>query len=151
MKLMKHMMMALGAAMVTVPMALPSAVAAQEFPLVGGEYSNMTGITIKDGGGLAYAEYLATAWAANQEFAKSQGWITSYKIYSNVDARDGEPDLYLVVTYPSVPDAAEGERRNKAYREWSEKTEAQLQAESGNRAEFRTVRGTMMLQEWMPR
>ena len=144
-------MMAASVALVAAPLALPTAAAAQEFPLVGGAYSDLTGITIKDGGGGAYAEYLATAWAANQEFAKSQGWISDYKIFSNVNARDGEPDLYLMVTYPSVPDAAEGERRSNAYRAWAQKSDAQLEAEAGNRAEFRTVRGEMMLQEWTKR
>ena len=147
MKLIKTMMMAASIALV----AAPVAVAAQEFPLKGGEYSDLSGITVKDGSALAYAEYLATTWAANQEFAKSQGWISDYKVFTNVRARDGEPDLYLMVTYPPVPDAAEGERRYAAYREWRKKTEVKLQEESGNRAEIRTQRGSMMLQEWTKR
>lgn len=151
MKLIKTMMMAASVALIAAPMALPTAATAQEFPLVGGQYSDITGITVKDGGGLAYASYLADQWVKNQEFAKSQGWITDYRIYANVNGRDGEPDLYLVVTYPSVPDAAEGERRSAAYRAWAKKTETQLAAENGNRAEFRTVRGSMMLQEWTKR
>lgn len=151
MKLIKTIMMAASVALVSAPMALPTVAAAQESPLVRGEYSDLSGITVKDGGGLAYAEYLATTWVANQEFAKSQGWISDYKMFANVDARDGEPDLYLMVTYPSVPDAAEGERRGKVYREWAKKTDAQLRKEAGNRAEFRTTRGTMMLQEWTKR
>ena len=150
MKLIKNLMLAT-AVMVASPVMLTTAAAAQEFPLKGGEYSDMTGITVKDGGAMAYAEYLATTWAANQEFAKSQGWITDYRIFSNVDARDGEPDLYLMITYPSVPDAAENERRAKAYRAWAKKTDAQLRQEAGNRAEFRTERGSMMLQEWTKR
>lgn len=150
MKLMKNLMLAT-AIMVASPVMLTTAAVAQEFPLAGGEYSDMTGITIKDGGGMAYATYLAGEWVKEQEFAKSQGWISDYKIYSNVDARDGEPDLYLMVTYPSVPDAAEGERRGEVYRAWAKKTDAQLAAEAGNRAEFRTIRGEMMLQEWTKR
>ncbi len=147
MKLIKTMMMAASVALV----ALPTIASAQDFPLVGGEYSDMTGITVKDGGGMAYATYLADQWVKNQEFAKSQGWISDYRIFRNVDARDGEPDLYLMVTYPSVPTAAENERRGKVYREWAKKTDAQLRQEAGNRAEFRTERGTMMLQEWSKR
>lgn len=150
MKLIKTMMMATAVAIAS-PVILTTAAAAQEFPLAGGEYSDMTGITVKEGSGLAYAEYLATTWAANQEFAKSQGWISGYKIFRNVDARDGEPDLYLMVTYPSVPNAAESERRGKVYREWAKKTDAQLRQEAGNRAEVRTTRGSMMLQEWAKR
>nr|WP_156167362.1 hypothetical protein [Aurantiacibacter marinus] len=148
MKLMKHLLMAASAALVAAPAVLPGVAAAQDFPLVGGEYTSMTGITIEDGGGLAYANYLASEWARNQEFAKSNGWISDYRIYSNVDARDGEPDLYLMVTYPSVPDAAESERRGNEYRAWREMTDAQMEAAAGDRAEYRTVRGTMVLQEY---
>ncbi len=137
----------------TMAVALPmgTSAIAQQYPLVGGEYTDMTGITIKDGGGLAYAEWLASEWQADQEFAKSQGWISDYKIYASVNPRDDEPDLYLVITYPSVPDAAESERRSDAYLAWKSKTDAQLEAASANRAEFRTVRGSMMLQEYRPR
>lgn len=62
MKLIKTMMMAASVALIAAPMALPTAAAAQEFPLVGGQYSDITGITVKDGGGLAYASYLADQW-----------------------------------------------------------------------------------------
>jgi hypothetical protein len=144
-------MLAAATMAVTISLAAPVPAMAQEFPLVAGEYTDMSAITIKDGGGMAYAEFLASEWVANQEFAKSQGWISDYKIYANVDARDGEPDLYLTVTYPSVPDAAENERRGAAYRAWRSKTDAQLEAESSDRAEFRTQRGSMMLQEYRPR
>lgn len=151
MKLMKHMMMAASAALVTLPMALPSAASAQEWPMVEGEYSNMTGIYIKDGGSLTYAQYLASQWVSNQEFAKSQGWISDYKMFYNVNPRDGEPTIYLMTTFASIPDAAESERRYEAYDAWSKKTITQQEAESGNRAEYRTVRGSMLLQEFMPR
>lgn len=127
-------------------MAIPAA--AQEFPLVAGDYTSLSGIFVEDGGTLAYAQHLAGEWAKQQEFAKSKGWITDYGIYVNVDARDGEPNLYLTSTYRDVPSGAEMERRNKEWEAWSKKTDAQLDTESGNRAKFRKLRGTMMLQEY---
>lgn len=151
MKLMKTMMMAASVALVATPMALPTVAAAQEWPFVGGEYSEMTGIFIKDGGSLKYAQYIANEWARDQEFAKSQGWITGYKMYHNVNAREGEPTIYLVVTFPSIPDAAENERRSKAYDAWSKKTIAENEAAAGDRAEYRTVMGEMLLQEFKKR
>lgn len=151
MKLIKTMMMAASVALVSAPMVLPTAAAAQEWPFVGGEYSEMTGIFIKDGGGYKYAQYLANEWARNQEFAKSQGWISDYKMYGNVNPRDGEPTIYLVVTFPSIPDAAEDERRADAYEAWSKKTIEQSETEAGNRAEYRTVMGAMLLQEFKKR
>ncbi len=138
----------------TMAMALPFAApaAAQEFPLVAGEYVAMTGIDIEPGeAGLKYAEYLATEWKRNSEYAKSQGWITGYAIYSNVHGREGEPDLYLVTQFASIPDAAEDERRNKAYDAWAKTSYKEQAAASGNREQYRTVTGSMLLQEYKPR
>ena len=72
-------------------------------------------------------------------------------IYANVNARAGEPDLYLVVQFASIPDAAEQERRDKAFDAWSKTTIEQQAAASGNRAEYRTVISSMLLQEYKPR
>lgn len=146
MKLMKHMMMAT-AVMIASPVMLSAPAMAEEWPLVAGEYTTMTGIFIEDGGNLAYAQYLADEWAKQREFAKSKGWISDYKIYANVDRRDGEPMLYLTATFASMPDSAEMERRNKEWEAWDSKSNAQLEAESGNRAKFRTVKGSMTLIE----
>ena len=146
MKLMKNMMMAT-AIMIASPVMLATPAMADEYPLVSGDYTSMTGIFIEDGGNLAYAKHLAGDWAKNQEFAKSKGWISDYKIYANTDRRDGEPHLYLTSTYASIPSGAEQEKRFAEYDAWSKKTNAQYDAESGNRAKFRTVKGSMMLQE----
>ena len=150
MKLVKKMKMA-AAIMVAAPVALSTPAMADEFPLVSGDYTTMTGIYIEDGGTLAYANYLASEWKRNQDFAKSKGWISDYKIFYNVDRRDGEPTLYLTQTYPDFPSGAESEKRNKEWDAWSKKTNAQLDAESGNRAKFRTVKGSITVQEMMIR
>lgn len=151
MKLIKNMMIAASVALVAAPMALPSAASAQEWPMVEGEYSNMSGIYLKDGGSLKYAQYLASQWVKDQEFAKSQGWITGHKMFYNVNPREGEPHIYLMVTFASIPDAAESERRYEAYDAWAKKSVSQQIAESGNRAEYRTVQGSMLLQEFTVR
>lgn len=147
MKLITKIMMA-GAMLISAPVAVPVAAAAQEFPLVAGEYTSLSGIYVEDGGTLAYAQFLASEWAKEQAFAKSKGWISDYKIYINVDARDGEPTLYLASTYRDIPNGPEIERRSKEYTAWIKKSDEQLDAESGNRAKFRKLRGTMMLQEY---
>lgn len=120
---------------------------ADEWPLVAGSYWEVTGIHIKDGGGLKYATWLASEWRKNLEFSKSKGWIKDYKIFSNEFARADEPDLYLVRITESVVSGAEGEKRQAEYREWQKKTIAQLDAENGNRAEYREVMGSSLLQE----
>jgi hypothetical protein len=135
--------LALGAAsMMTAAGAL-----AQEWPLVPGNYWEVTGIDIKDGGGLKYAQFLASEWKDNLEFSKSQGWIKDYMIFSNVYARANEPDLYLVTVTESIVSGSESEKRQQAYMAWRKKTLEQMQSESGNRAEYREVMSDSLLQE----
>jgi len=120
---------------------------AQEWPLVGGEYWSVTGIDIQDGGGLKYANWLASEWKKNAEFAKSKGWIKDYKLFENVFARKGEPDLYLIRVFDYLPSGAEGEKRYAEYMAWQAKSEEQMESESGNRAEYREVMSSSLLQE----
>lgn len=142
-------MIAVTAMTLAVPMAAPAA--AQEFPLEPGEYAEVSGIFVKDGAEFKYAQHLADVWAANLEFSKSQGWITDYKIYVNVNPREGEPNIYLMTTFARLPDAAEQERRNAAWREFTQTSVQQSIAESGDRAEYRTVQSSLLLQEYTAR
>lgn len=151
MKMITQMKMAAAAMVVTLPMALPTAAHAQEFPLVAGDYSEVSGIFVKDGGAFKYATHLATKWLDVQKFAKSKGWISDYKILVNEYPRDGEPTIYLMTTFTKMADAAEAERRNKAYDAYMQSSAQQQIAESGNRAEYRTVQSSMLLREYMPR
>ena len=82
-----------------------------------------------------------------QRNGRSPAAIKGYKILSNEYARANEPDLYLVRIHESVVSAAEGEKRFDAYQEWNKKSMETLEAESGNRAEFREVMSSSLLQE----
>lgn len=119
---------------------------AEEWPLVSGDYWEVTGIDIKDGGGWKYANWLATEWRKDLEFAKSKGWIKDYMILANVHARKGEADLYLVRVVEDVPSGKEGEKRTKEYLEWQTKSIEEMAGESGNRAEYREVMSDSLLQ-----
>lgn len=119
---------------------------AQEWPFTGGDYWEVTGIDIKDGGWLEYANWLADEWRKEADFAKSKGWIKDYMVFSNVHARSGEPDLYLVRVVNDVPSGAEGEKRFKEYMDWQSKTLSALASESGNRGEFREVLSDSLIQ-----
>jgi hypothetical protein len=119
---------------------------ADEWPLAAGDYWEVTGIDIMDGGGYKYANWLATEWRKDLEFAKSKGWIKDYMIISNVHPRSDEPDLYLIRVRESVVSAAEGEKRQKEYLDWQSKSIEKMQSESGNRAEYRTVMSDSLLQ-----
>ena len=127
-------------------MMMASGVFAEEWPFVGGDYWEVTGINIKDGGDLKYAKWLADEWRKNAEFAKSQGWIKKYKVLGNVHPRAGEPDIYLINIMENIASGPEGEKRQAAYMEWRKKSLEQREGENGNRAEYREVMGTSLLQ-----
>lgn len=127
-------------------MVMSTAVLAQDWPLVGGDYWTVTGIDIKDGGGLKYANWLADEWRKDLEFSKSKGWIKDYMILSNVHNRSDEPDLYLIRVMESVVSGPEGEKRAVEYMEWQKKSLEQMEGESGNRAEYREVMSSSLLQ-----
>ena len=121
--------------------------AAQDNPMVPGEYVAVSSISIDDGHELEYANFLASQWRARQEYAKKQGWISGYEVLSNVFNRPGEPDLLLVVRYKSLPDSAEQLRRDAAMRTFNQQTDAQMAAASGDRAKYRRQMGTQLWQE----
>ncbi len=61
-----------------------------------------------------YMRYLSGAWRATQEALKRQGQVLDYKILNLADARDGEPDVILMVEWKNMAafdNAACGARR----------------------------------------
>ena len=125
--------------------AMNAAQAQEEPPFIPGDYWEVTGIKLADGGGLKYARWLAGEWRKNSDFAKSQGWIKDYMVISNVHARADEPDLYLVRVFENMATVEEGEERRKKYMDWVKKSMEQMAEESGNRAEYRTVMSSSLL------
>ena len=126
--------------------AMSIAQAQDEWPFIGGDYWEVTGIKTADGGGLKYARWLAGEWRKGSEFAKSKGWIKEFMVISNVHPRADEPDLYLIRVIENMPTVQEDEERSKAYKEWVKKSMDKRQEESGSRAEYRTVMSTSLLQ-----
>lgn len=127
--------------------AFSQPVVANENPFTTGNYWEVTGIHIKDGSGLAYAQFLAAEWRANQEFSKSKGWIKDYFVLGNSYPRKGEPDIYLIIVTDAMTSTAEDEKRQAEYLEWRKKTMTQMEKESGDRAVIREVGSTTLLRE----
>ena len=120
---------------------------AQNDPFMGGDYVSVTSVSIDDGHYLDYANFLAGFYRAQEDYAVKQGWQTSWEILANVNARKGEPDLYLMRRFKNIPDGAEGERRSQMIRDNVKMSDAQMEAASGDRAKFRHVDSNMLLQE----
>ena len=131
----------------TSSMMMSSVANSQDWPLVGGDYWEVTGIDIKDGGDLKYASWIADEWRKDAEFSKSKGWIKDFMLLGNVHKRSGEPDLYLIRIRETIPSGLEGEKRQKEYMAWQKKSLEEMFGESGNRAEYREVMGTSLLQK----
>lgn len=136
--------MALAASTLALACAAPAT--AQEDPFIGGDYVEVTGVSVDDGHGLDYANFLAGYYRAQEQFAVSQGWQTGWEILANVNKRKGEPDLYLIRRYKNLPDGAEGEKRAATIRAQVKMSDAQMEAASGDRAKFRHVEGSQLLQ-----
>ncbi len=59
----------------------------------------VTEVHTKDGMFNAYINDLSNVWRKFMEAQKAEGAVIRYGMYSNVNPREGEPDLYLTVTY----------------------------------------------------
>lgn len=139
----KMMLAALGAA--TIAYAIPAA--AQDLPLVGGDYWDVTSVKIDDGHFGDYADFLAGQFRKENEFAKSKGWIKAYYIFGNNNVRKDEPDLYLVTVSDRLPTPAEQISRNKELNAYMATDDRKSLAGSGQRATYRHITGDMLLQQ----
>ena len=59
----------------------------------------VTEVHTKDGMFNAYINDLSKVWRKFLDAQKADGDVISYGMYSNVNQREGEPDLFLTVTY----------------------------------------------------
>ena len=139
----RTLLTALGAA--TMLFACPAA--AQEIPVVPGNFWNVAEITIDDGHFATYADHLAGQYRKSMDFQKSKGWIKDYYILSNNNKRAGEPDLYLVTIFDRVTTPAEDLAREKEINAFLAQTSRDAGAQSGARAKYRKLGGNMLLQE----
>jgi hypothetical protein len=143
------MMKTFFAAILAAPLALAlsAPAAAQDSPYTLGDYSEVALIDVTEGADSAFGNFLRATWTKYLDYAKTKGWVSGYKIYDNVYNRPGEPDMYLVTSFASLPDAAEEERREQAYRDFMKQSQAEVEAASADRGKYRTVMGFVLLRE----
>lgn len=139
----KTILAALGAA--TMLTSVPAM--AQDIPLVGADYWDVTSVKIDDGHFADYADFLVTDARKSNEFAKSKGWIKAYYILSNNNARKDEPDLYLVTVSDRMATPAEQIARNKEMNTYLQSDDRKQGAQSGHRATYRHITSNMLLQQ----
>lgn len=128
-------------------LCLSAPVAAQESSYTPGGYTDVSGIDVLDGQFENYMDYLAGPWKAQNEWAKSKGYITGYSVMANNYAREGEPDLFLVVSYSKIYDPAEQLRQQKEFEAFLKADTRALDKQFGARGTMRKSMGGQQLQE----
>ena len=139
----KTMIAALGAA----AMLLSAPAISQDFPVKGGDYWTVAEITVDDGHFGDYADHLAGLYRKSMDFQKSKGWIKASYILANVNKRGNEPDLYLVTIADRPTTPAEDDARAKETNAYLQSSSRQADTQSGERAKYRKLGGSMLLQE----
>ena len=107
----------------------------------------VTEVHTKDGMFNAYINDLSNVWRKFLDAQKEDGDVIRYGMYSNVNQREGEPDLYLTVTFKNWAAFDRGV-------EYFEKLGAQILGSTDemreaniDRGELRTIGSTYVLQE----
>ncbi len=121
--------------------------AAQSSSVESGNYWQVSDIKVEPGQGENYADYLKAKWRVQQEYAKSKGYILDYHVLDNVNARDNEPNLFLVVIFKDWPSNAEAKRRQDEFVAMMKSDDHALAAASGQRGPMRRLMGSSLLQE----
>jgi len=128
-------------------LSVPAPAVAQDTAYAPGTYMTVQGIFIEDGQFENYMDYIAERYRANQDFAKQKGWISSYRIFSNVNRRADEPNLYLLTEAPRMATPQEQVERDRLMSEAMQQTARQATEASGQRVKLRRLGSNLMLQE----
>ena len=143
MKMMKSLY--IGAAMIAATLAMPAA--AQEMPVKNGSVWVSSRIDVLPGQMPAYLDYLATEWKKQQEWAKSEGHLLSYRVLRVNHARAGEPDLILLLEYKDYATVAQQEAISKKYEAATGMGPRKGAAGNLEREKMRSLMGSTELQE----
>lgn len=120
---------------------------ARESVYTPGGYWNVQAIHVEDGQFENYMDYISATYDRSQQFARRSGWITGYDILVNVNAREGEPDLYLVTRMARLATPQEEVERERRVHEHMSQTTREASQQSGQRVTMRRLGSSMLLQE----
>ena len=107
----------------------------------------VTEVHIKDGMFNAYINDLNNVWRKYVEEQMKDGSVLGYNMYGNVASRDGEPDLYLTVTYANWAAFDLGEEYFNAIRDKVQGSADVARSASIKRGDLRTLGSNYNLQE----
>jgi hypothetical protein len=127
--------------------ALPSAAVAQESSYKPGSVWEASRIDVMPGQFENYMDYLATTWKKNQELAKAEGIVLDYHVLAVNNARQGEPDLVLLVEYKDYLTTAQQEAFSKKINAMMARDNRQQATAAGERVKMREQLGSTEYQE----
>jgi hypothetical protein len=144
MKMMKKMM--IGTALM-VAAALTTPAMAQEIPTKNGSVWVASRIDTLPGQMPAYLDYLASDWKKQNEFLKAEGVLLSYRVLRTNHARNGEPDLILLLEYKDYASIAQQEAIDKKLQAAMRRDARQGAAGNLEREKIRSLMGSTEYQE----
>lgn len=112
-----------------------------------GHVVQVTEVHIKDGMFNAYINDLNNVWRKFLEAQTEDGDVVDYGMYSNVNPREGEPDLYLTVTYKNWAAFDRGVEYFEALGEEVLGSIEEIREANIDRSELRTIGSTYTLRE----
>jgi hypothetical protein len=133
------------ALMVAAAMTVPAA--AQEIPTKNGSVWVASRIDTLPGQMPAYLDYLATEWKKQNEFLKAEGVLLSYRVLRTNHARNGEPDLILLLEYKDNYSIAQQEAMTKKLEAAMRRDARQGAAGNLEREKIRALMGSTEYQE----
>jgi hypothetical protein len=113
-----------------------------------GNYWTVTSVDTHPGMYDDYMADLSQVWRKSLETLKADGKVLSYRVFGNVHARDGEPNLFLMVEWKSAGgmlDASDeywDEQEKKLFGSMDKGTKANIK-----RGDLRTIMSQTFLRE----
>jgi hypothetical protein len=133
------------AAALLVGFAAPAA--AEESRYEPGNVWYVSDIDVLDGQFENYMTWLANEWVKFRKLNAQYGNEVGYYVLANTQARNGEPDLYLVTINKDFQTIAEGLATEKKINEAMAKDRKQFEKEGAERAPMRKTMGSIELIE----
>ncbi|MGH9929520.1 MAG: hypothetical protein ACREA9_09850 [Pyrinomonadaceae bacterium] len=116
-------------------------------PYRNGSVWNIAFIRIKPGMDTAYLNYLAGPWKANQEAAKKEGLILSYKIISTEGHNPGDWNVMLMTEYKDLATMEANEDKGDALAQKMVGNDDKQMQGYKDRSEIREVMGDRLARE----
>ena len=120
---------------------------AQESSYKPGTVWNVSRIKVLDGQFENYMDHLAGQWKKVQEFGKAEGIVVDYHVLATNNARDGEPNLVLVIEYKDYAKTSEIEAFTKKVNAMLATSDRKADKEYGERTKMREPMCSVEYQE----